>query len=92
MTIAQTLISEPDKGGTYHFSGSPDTSWAGFARNIFTAANRAVTIEEIPTSAYPTPARRPLNSRLDCSSLTSQFGITRPDWRVATDQIVKTLI
>jgi dTDP-4-dehydrorhamnose reductase len=92
MTIARTLISEPDKGGFYHLSGSPDTSWAGFAREIFAAANRAVTVEEIPTSAYPTPARRPLNSRLDCSSLTSQFGITRPDWRAATHQIVKTLI
>ena len=53
--------------------------------------DRAVTVEEIPTSAYPTPARRPLNSRLDCSSLTSHFGITRPDWRAATHQIVKSL-
>jgi dTDP-4-dehydrorhamnose reductase len=89
--IAKTLVVEPDKGGLYHFSGTPDTSWAGFAREIFAAAGRDVTIEDIPTSAYPTPARRPLNSRLDCSSLTSHFGITRPDWRAATHQIVKSL-
>ena len=89
--IARTLISEPDKGGIHHFSGAPDTSWAGFAREIFAAANRAVTVEEIPTRAYPTPATRPLNSRLDCSSLVSHFGITRPDWRAATHQIVKSL-
>ena len=91
VTIARTLISEPDKGGIYHFSGAPDTSWAGFARTIFAAARRSVQIEEIPTSAYPTPAARPLNSRLDCSSLTSQFDIRRPDWRDATHEIVKAL-
>ena len=91
VTIAKTLISEPDKGGIYHFSGAPDTSWAGFAREIFAAADRDVTVEDIPTSAYPTPAKRPLNSRLDCSSLSSQFGITRPDWRTATKDIVKAL-
>ena len=59
MTIAKTLLSEPEKSGTYHFSGAPDTSWAGFAREIFKAAGRNVTVEDIPTSAYPTPARRP---------------------------------
>ena len=91
VTIAKTLISEPDKGGIYHFSGEPDTSWAGFAREIFKAAGRDITVEDIPTSAYPTPAERPLNSRLDCSSLTSQFGITRPDWRQAVQDIVKVL-
>ena len=91
MTVAQTLISEPDKAGLYHFSGAPDTSWAGFAREIFAAAGRDVTVEDIPTSAYPTPAARPLNSRLDCSSLSSNFGITRPDWKTATHQIVESL-
>ena len=91
MTIAQSLISEPNKAGTYHFSGAPEVSWADFAREIFAAAGRDVTVEDIPTSAYPTPAARPLNSRLDCSSLTSQFDITRPDWRVATKDIIKAL-
>ena len=89
--IAKTLLSEPEKGGIYHFSGAPDTSWAGFAREIFSVAGRDVTVENILTSAYPTPATRPLNSRLDCSSLTSQFGITRPDWRRATKELVKAL-
>lgn len=91
MSIAQRLISEPNKGGIYHLSGAPDTSWAGFAREIFTAAGRDVSVEDIPSSAYPTPATRPLNSRLDCSSLSSSFGITRPDWRQATQKIVKVL-
>ena len=89
--IANTLVSEPEKSGTYHFSGTPDTSWAGFARAIFKAAGRDVTVEDIPTSAYPTPALRPLNSRLDCASLSSDFGIARPDWQAAVHQIVKAL-
>ncbi len=91
VTLAQALISEPDKAGIYHFSGAPDASWADFAREIFAAASRDITVEGIPTSAYPTPAARPLNSRLDCSTLTANFGIKRPDWRAATHSIVETL-
>ena len=91
MKIAKTLLSEPEKSGTYHFAGTPDTSWAGFARKIFKAAGRDVTVEDIPTSAYPTPALRPPNSRLDCSSLSSAFGIARPDWQAAMHEIVKAL-
>lgn len=91
MIIAQTLTSEPDKAGIYHFAGTPNVSWADFAREIFRATGRSVTVEGIPTSAYPTAAPRPLNSRLDCSSLLSNFGIKRPDWRAATHQITKIL-
>lgn len=91
MRIAQTLMTEPDKTGIYHISGAPDTSWAGFAREIFEAAGRGVTVEDIATSAYPTPATRPLNSRLDCSSLDAHYSIARPDWRAATKDIVKAL-
>lgn len=79
--IAQTLISEPDNGGTYHFSGTPDCSWADFAREIFGQAALPCTVLDIPTSDYPTPASRPLNSRLDCSDSETVFGISRPDWR-----------
>jgi len=92
MVIAKTLTSEPNKGGIYHFSGTPDASWAEFAREIFKAAGREPRVEDIPTRAYPTPATRPLNSRLDCSSLASQFGIKRPDWRAATKEIVEKLL
>jgi dTDP-4-dehydrorhamnose reductase len=77
-------------GGTHHFSGAPDTSWADFARAIMAAANLPCQITDIPTSAYPTPARRPLNSRLDCTSL-ARFGIARPDWRAAIPRILHDL-
>ncbi|SLN46235.1 dTDP-4-dehydrorhamnose reductase [Roseovarius litorisediminis] len=68
-------------GGTYHFAGQPDTTWAGFAREIFDQAGRDVTVTGIPTRDFPTPATRPLNSRLDCSALAADFAISRPDWR-----------
>jgi dTDP-4-dehydrorhamnose reductase len=53
-------------GGTHHFSGTPDASWADIARAIMARANLPCAIEDIPASAYPTPARRPANSRMDC--------------------------
>lgn len=92
LSIADGLRADPGKTGTYHYTGAPDVSWAGFAREIFAAAGQAVTVEEIPTAEYPTPAARPLNSRLDCTTLETQFGIARPDWVAATHDIVKELI
>ncbi|WP_151720671.1 dTDP-4-dehydrorhamnose reductase [Gemmobacter serpentinus] len=79
------------KGGIHHFAGSPDTSWAGFARAIFAQAGLATVVEDIPTAAYPTPAQRPLNSRLDCSALAAEFGINQPDWQAALATIITEL-
>lgn len=82
VSIAEQLAADASKSGTYHFSGAPDVSWADFARAIMAQAGLACTITDIPTSAYPTPARRPANSRMDCSSLAI-FGLQRPDWTTA---------
>lgn len=96
-SIAQTLLTaaramtDGAQGGTHHFSGHPDTSWADFARAIMAEAGLSCRIKDIPTSDYPTPAKRPLNSRLDCSSLETAFGIRRPDWREDLKAIVKEL-
>ncbi len=78
--IVKQLHDAPAKSGTYHFAGAPETSWAGFARAIMAEAGLACRIDEIASAEYPTPARRPMNSRLDCSGL-SALGLTRPDWR-----------
>lgn len=78
-------------GGTHHFAGTPDTSWAGFAEEIMRQARLPARVRRIPTSAYPTPARRPLNSRLDCRSLEGAFGIARPDWRAALPEALREL-
>ena len=82
LAIAQQLQDAPEKSGTYHFSGAPDASWCTLARAIFVAAGRPTRVQAIPTSAFPTPAVRPMNSRLDCNTTTTVFGLARPDWRV----------
>jgi dTDP-4-dehydrorhamnose reductase len=91
LTIANALMSEPQKSGVYHFAGAPDTSWADFARTIFDQAGIECAVTDIPSSAYPTPAARPLNSRLDCESTRSAFGVERPDWRISLNEILNDL-
>lgn len=96
-SIAQTVfkvaraLRNGHVGGTYHFSGSPDVSWAGFAREIFSQTGLDVSVSDILTKDYPTPATRPLNSRLDCESLAKDFAITRPDWREDLKIVLKEL-
>ena len=91
LAMTETLLANPAASGTYHFSGAPDVSWASFAREIFAQAGMATSVSDIPTEAYPTPARRPGNSRLDCTSLTQTFGIRRPDWRAGLAAILTEL-
>lgn len=91
LVAAATALRDGAHGGTHHFAGSPDTSWADFARAIMAEAGLPCRIEDITTAEYPTPARRPLNSRLDCRAFTAAFGIPRPDWRAGLAMIVKEL-
>ncbi len=91
LTIASQLIAAPAKSGSYHFSGAPDVSWADFAREIFAQANTSCTVEDIPSAAYPTPARRPMNSRLDNSATMATFAVPRPDWRAGLKDILAEL-
>ena len=91
LAIAGQLRDNPGKTGTYHFSGAPDCSWADFALEIFARAGLGCAVTDIPSSAYPTPAARPLNSRLDCSLTEATFGIGRPDWRAGLADILNDL-
>lgn len=76
----------PFPWGTYHLAGVPAVSWYGFATEIFAQAvtlgllERAPELTPISTSAYPTPAERPANSRLDGSAFLRDFGYPMPDW------------
>ena len=79
------------EGGTHHLSGAPDVSWAGFARAIMKDAGLPCRVNPIPTSAFPTPAKRPLNSRMDGGSLERAFGIARPDWRAGLRDVLQEL-
>ena len=91
LTMARQLSQAPDKAGIYHFSGAPDASWKDFAEAIFARAGRPVQVTGIPTAAWPTPAARPANSRLDCTRIKASFGIARPDWRAALDAVLAAL-
>ena len=75
----------PEPWGVYHMTNGGETSWSGFAQAILdlqglTAPPRLLPI---PSSDYPTSARRPLNSRLDNGKLARVFGIRLPDWQQA---------
>ena len=95
--IAETVLKitgallDGHTGGTYHYAGAPNTSWAGFAREIFAQARRDISVTGIPTADYPTPATRPLNSRLDCTTLETEFGVTPADWRRDLALVLKAL-
>ena len=91
LQIASALANAPRKTGTYHYAGAPDVSWREFAEAIFSQAGYEVAVTGIPTSAYPTPACRPLNSRLDCSTTEAAFGVGRPDWHRGVAEVLATL-
>ena len=80
--------------GTYHFSGAPYVSWAAFAQQVFDAALELGLIATTPkvtaitTEEYPTPARRPNNSRLDCAKIGRTFNVSADDWRDALRQML----
>ena len=91
LRMAEVLVADPSKAGVYHFSGAPETSWSDFAREIFEQAGLDCLVEDIPSSAYPTAALRPLNSRLDCTSFEENFGMARPDWKSGLAQVLRQL-
>lgn len=90
LSVAKQLVSG-GPSGTYHFAGAPDVSWADFAREIFAQAGLKVDVTDIPARDYPTPAKRPYNSRMDCATLEQDFAIKRPDWRRSLAQVLAEL-
>ena len=91
LQIARVLLHKPELAGVYHFSGVPDVSWKSFAEVIFVNSGRDVAVQGIPTVDYPTPAKRPLNSRLDCAETDRAFGLARPDWRAGLKRVLQEL-
>ena len=72
-------------------NGGPSVSWADFAREIFSKSGISCQVNDIPSAQYPTPAKRPQNSRLDCAGLKDDYGIGQPDWRLDLDEILREL-
>ncbi|MGO8912635.1 MAG: dTDP-4-dehydrorhamnose reductase [Bradyrhizobium sp.] len=97
LDIAGRVVTDPAgaQWGIYHAVGGGETTWCGFAREIFrNAAARGLPVADvaaIATSAYPTPARRPANSRLNCDRLRLTFGLELPDWRLGVEDCVARL-
>ena len=86
--------SADERWGTYHYSGYPFVSWAEFASEIFHQAHEKSMIKLVPavnaitTEEYPTPAKRPKNSRLDCSKIHAAFGIEPDHWRQSLSKML----
>lgn len=89
----QILAGEQNAFGIYHFTGKPYVSWYEFAKTIFAEAELQKIIEKQPlvnsiaTSDYPTPAKRPANSRLDLTKIKQVFNIEPSDWQKAVKNI-----
>lgn len=93
-----TQVADPgfDAWGTYHLAGRGETDRASLAREIFAVSagngGPVAAVDDVLTSAYPTPARRPLNARLDMSRTTDVFGVTLPAWQEGLAAAVPVLI
>ena len=97
VAVAERLVADPDAPcGDYHFVNAGEASWCEFARAIFEAAQAhgraAPSVEAITTADYPTPARRPANSRLATDKIRRDFAIAPRPWRAAMEEIVARLL
>ncbi|MDR2111710.1 MAG: dTDP-4-dehydrorhamnose reductase [Candidatus Accumulibacter sp.] len=98
--VLRDVAKSPRWAGLYHLTAGGETSWHAYARFVIEHAGRAgrpprlaaERIEAIPSAAYPTPARRPLNSRLDTGKLRGTFGLHLPDWRVGVTRLLDELL
>ena len=93
IAIATRLLDGADgPWGTFHYTGGGETSWYGFAAGIFDFQERMTghrpRLRAITTADYPTPARRPANSRLDCTRIGEAFGIRPVPWRESLERVL----
>jgi dTDP-4-dehydrorhamnose reductase len=87
---------QPHYRGIFHATGAGETTWHGFASAIFAEAAKhgyaSPEVQAIATADWPTPTRRPPDSRLDCRKLDKTFNVTLPDWRASLPGIVQSLL
>lgn len=91
-----TATSDGDFWGTYNAAGTGEATWCEVARFVFERSAKlggpSASVRAITTAEYPTPARRPANSRLNCEQLAATFGIRLPDWRDGVTECVQRLL
>jgi dTDP-4-dehydrorhamnose reductase len=93
-------MANPSLGGLYHCVAGGETSWHGYARRVIERARAAGAplkvaadaVRPIPTTQYPTPAARPLNSRLDTGKLRAAFGLHLPPWQAGVDRMLDEIL
>ncbi|MCS3837094.1 dTDP-4-dehydrorhamnose reductase [Pseudomonas sp. JAI111] len=97
LTIQQ-ILNRPELSGLYHLAASGEVSWHGYASHVieFAKANgeqlAVMAINPIETTAYPTPARRPLNSRLNTQKLRDNFSLHLPDWQSGVTRMLREVL
>jgi len=102
LALQRIALAGPDTGhfaGTFHLSAAGSTSWHAYAQHAIAQAQAhgaqllagPEQVLPIPASAYPAPAARPANSRLDCSKFSNRFGISLPDWRYHVNRLIAEL-
>lgn len=90
-------LRDPDKAGLYHVVAGGETTWHGYARFVLAQAAQAgvelkatpASVDPVPTTAFPTPATRPRNSRLNAAKLQSTFGLSLPDWQAGVARMLR---
>ena len=100
VVIARAVERGRAEWGTFHFAGSGSTSWHGFAEEIIEVAARfgawppglRPRVEPIATTEYPTPARRPMNSVLECSKIAAAYRISAPRWQTSLTAVLRELL
>jgi len=98
LAVAANLIGRADPAlrGVFHMAGAGEASWADLAEAVFAASavrgGPAAQVRRIATSDYPTPARRPANSRLDCTRLAEIHGVRLPQWRGSLETVIDRLV
>ena len=98
--MLRTAMAQPDLdlSGTYHAVAGGRTSWHGYARFVIEEARRlgrelkVQAIDPVPTTAFPTPAKRPLNSRLDTAKLQATFGLRLPPWQQGVERMLAEIL
>ncbi len=96
----RALLADARKAGLYHVAAAGETSWHGYARFVLECAQRAgqslkagpAQVEAVPSEAFPTPARRPHNSRLDTAHFRRTFGLALPPWQAGVARLLQEIL
>ena len=94
------LLQRPQDAGLYHLAASGQTTWNGYAKHVIAQAGQAqpaikIAVKEVapvPTSAFPTPAKRPHNSRLNTTKLQTTFGLSLPPWQQGVERMLAEIL